>query len=70
MLPKQPLNEVRLLIIARTIMGYDQNELGDLIGVTGSYVSRMEKGNRKLTVAAKTFTYQTLKWFTEMTSQT
>lgn len=68
MLPKLPLNDARLLLIARTVMGYEQADLADLLGVSVSYVSRMESGQRKLTEAAKTFTYQTIKWFAQVTA--
>lgn len=49
-------------------MGYDVYELGDVLGISPSYISRMESGQRKLNKGAKVFTHDVVNWFAKLTT--
>jgi transcriptional regulator with XRE-family HTH domain len=41
------MNYGKAIRIIRSVRGFSQQELGNSIGVDGSYISRLEAGNRK-----------------------
>lgn len=48
-------------------MGMSQRELADTLGVSHTYISKMEGEARPLTPAAKIFAHDAVKWFANIT---
>lgn len=57
------MTEAKRLFIARSILGLELRELGSILNVNYSYISKMESGERKVTKTAKRFTEQVIREF-------